>query len=210
MPTEDGPRPVGVESVSLGCGPLCPMSGSERAPSGKSPHAHHQVVTVVSTLAAATRRIAAVSGGAGLVVWSVLFDGGTSGSHSGAITGLVAFLFPAAILSLFYLGLRDLLALPGRLSSRTDEAMGRLAEATGSVAEEQDRYVAGRLWQFGKQVWALRSAVSQYRGAILRSTLALRVLTPGFLLLALGAIAATGLLVLGAGIAILVLIASLL
>ena len=184
------------------------MSGSERAPSGKS-HLH-QVVTVVSTLAAATWRIASVSGGAGLLVWSVLFDGGTSGSLSGAITGLVAFLFPAAILGLFYLGLRDLLALPGRLSSRTDEATGRLAEATSLVAEEQDRSVAGRLWQIGKQVWALRSAVSQYRGAILRSTLALRLLTPGFLLLALGAIAATGLLVLGAGIAILVLIASLL
>ena len=139
-----------------------------------------------------------------------MFDGGTSGSLSGAITGLVALLFPAAILGLLYLGLRDLLALPARLRSRKDEAMGRLAEITRLVQAKKDLSVAGRLWQIGKQVWALRNAVSQYRGVILRSTLALRVLNPGFLLLALGAIAATGLLVLSAGIAILVLVASLL
>lgn len=186
------------------------MSDSKRAPSGRSHHAQHGVAALASTLARATLRIAKVSAGAGLLVWSAFFDAGTSGSLSGAITGLVALLFPAAILGLFYLGLRDLLALPARLPSRKDEAMGRLAEAMSPVVEEQDRSVARRLWQIGKQVWALRNTVSQYRGAILRSTLALRVLTPGFLLLALGAIAATGLLVLGAGIAILVLIASLL
>jgi hypothetical protein len=186
------------------------MSSSERAPSGKSHHAHGQVVTLASTLAAAMRRIAAVSGGAGLLVWSVLFDGGTSGSLSGAITGLVAFLFPAAILGLLYLGLRDLLALPDRLSSRRDNATEWLPKITGPVADEQDLSAAERLWQIVKQVWTLRSVLSQYRGAILRCTLALRVLNPGFLLLALGAIAATGLMVLGAGIAILILIASLL
>lgn len=186
------------------------MSDSERAPSGRSHHAQHGVAALASALARATLRIAKVSAGAGLVVWGVLFDGGTSGPLSAVLTSLAAFLFPAAILGLLYLGLRDLIGLPGRLFSRRDNATEWLAETTSLAAEERDLSAAGRLWQIVKQVWALRSVLSQYRGAIFRSTLALRVLNPGFLLLALGAIAATGLLVLGAGIAILVLIASLL
>jgi hypothetical protein len=111
----------------------------------------------------------------------------------GAALTLVALLAPAAVLGLFYAGLRDLAALPDRLSSHASETMEATAEsyraATDASTSWWDR--ARRLFW---RLWALRSLLVYHRALLVRYGAMLRLATPGFLLL-VGVAGAAGLLV---------------
>jgi len=120
----------------------------------------------------------------------------------GAALTLVALLAPAAVLGLFYAGLRDLAALPDRLSSHASETMEATAEfhraATDASTSWWDR-VRRLFWRLR----ALRSLLVDHRALLVRYGAMLRLATPGFLLLVGVAAGAAGLLVPGTVLALL-------
>lgn len=148
------------------------------------------------TVAALARRLsrgvavlAGVSGAAGLLLWgllwwpprldlSILLGAGLTG---GLLLG------PAAVLALFYQGLRDLLALPDRIANRTRRTVDQSAEAARSVVGDRHTGIVGRVWGVVKQTWHLRTVLLENRDLLLRYGLLYRFLNPGFLLLVVGA-----------------------
>ncbi len=105
-----------------------------------------------------------------------------AGSIVGAGLALAVLLVPAAVLGLFYAGLRDLAALPDRLSERAAQTVeastGTYRAATDSSASWWDR-----LRRLLKRIWSLRSLVAEHRALLVRYGAMLRLVTPGFLLL---------------------------
>jgi len=145
-----------------------------------------------------------ISAGASLLLWSILWW--PPGRHllsllSAAVTlGLLT--SPAAILGLFYVGLHDLLALPERLSARMAETVEQSTNTARSLANGKSSGVVGRVWEIVKRIWALRSVLSENRALLVRYGALIRFVNPGFLLLVVAATMATGLLVLGALLAL--------
>ena len=126
---------------------------------------------------------------AGLLLWgllwwpprltlSVLLGAGLTG---GLLLG------PAAVLGLFYQGLRDLLALPDRIADHTRRTVGQSAEAARSVTDDRYDGLFGRAWGIVKQIWRLRTVLLENRDLLLRYGLLVRFINPGFLLLVVGA-----------------------
>jgi len=150
--------------------------------------------------------LASTSAGAGLLLWGVLWwpPSGHVSSLLGAAITFALLLGPAAVLGLFYLGLRDLLALPDRLSDRTARTVEQSADAVRSVTTDPPSGPLGRLWGAVKQVWALRTVLLENRALLVRYGTLIRFVNPGFLLLVVGATVATGLLVPGALLALLI------
>jgi hypothetical protein len=138
-------------------------------------------------------RTAALAGGAlWLIAWwppSV-----RSGTLLGAGLTLLLLLAPAAVLGLFYAGLRDLAALPDRLSNRVSKTTEASVESYRAATDTSNSW-----WGWGRrllgQIWALRSLFAEHRTFLVRYGAMLRLLTPGFLLLVVGAAGATFLLV---------------
>ena len=110
---------------------------------------------------------------------------------------LALLLSPAVTLGLFYMGLRDLLALPDRLANQTARTVEQSADAVRSVTAETTSG-PGRLWGMVKQIWDLRIVLLENRVLLLRYGALIRFVNPGFLLLVVGSTIATGLLVPGA------------
>lgn len=146
--------------------------------------------------------VAALAGGA---LWVMLWTPVAlrPGSLIGAGLGLVVLLAPAAVLGLFYAGLRDLAALPDRLSTRVSTTMDASVESYRATTDPSDSW-----WGWGRRllgrIWALRSLFTEHRALLVRYGMMLRLLTPGFLLLVVGAALATVVLVAGAILALLV------
>lgn len=149
--------------------------------------------------------LAGVSASAGVLLWGILWwpPSGHLPSVLGAAVTLALFLGPAAVLALFYQGLRDLLDLPERLSNRTTHTVEHSTDAVRSVTKETSGLL-GRLWTIMKRIWALRSVLSENRALLVRYGALIRFVTPGFLLLVVGATIATGVLVLAASLTLLV------
>lgn len=142
--------------------------------------------------------LAGVSAGTGLFLWGVLWWplSGHLASLLGSAATLVLVLGPSAVLTLFYLGLRDLLVLPNRLSNRTARTAEQSTDAVRSVTSPPSSPgLLGRLWEVVKQIWALRSVLLENRTLLVRYGALIRFVNPGFLLLVVGATVATALLV---------------
>jgi hypothetical protein len=90
---------------------------------------------------------------------------------------------PAAVLALFYQGLRDLRALPERLAERAARTAEQSAEAVKAAAGGTADGLLGRLWGLVRQIWALRTVLTENRALLVRYGALLRFVTPGFLLL---------------------------
>ena len=91
--------------------------------------------------------LAGVSAGAGLLLWGILWwpPSGHVSSLLGAAATFVPLLGPAAVLALFYQGLRDLSALPDRLSDRTTRTVEQSTDTFRSVTTETPPGLFGRL-----------------------------------------------------------------
>ena len=111
---------------------------------------------------------------------------------------------PAVVLALFSQGLHDLLVLPDRLSDQTTRTVEQSTDTLRSVTTETPSGLLGRLWGIVKHIWALRGVLLENRALLApRYGALLRLATPGFLLLVVGATVATGLFVPGAFLALL-------
>lgn len=186
-------------------------------PSSKStqtePNEEGRLVRTARTAASLAERLATgiavlagVSAGAGVLLWGLLWWPPSVHLLSllGTTATLALLLSPAATLGLFYVGLRDLLALPERLSERTARTVRESSDTFRSVTTETSTSLPGRLWGFVKQIWALRSVLLENRALLVRYGALLRFVNPGFLLLVAGATVATGLLVPGTVLALVV------
>lgn len=180
------------------------------SPDGPQETNSNRILGTAATLARhLTRAVGALalsSALAGTVLWGLLWWPVSLrvGSLVGATLTLIFLLSPAAVLGLFYAGLRDLAALPDRLSthaSRTAEA----STATYHVATDSADTWWDRLRRFIRELWSLRSLLADHRALLMRYGATLRLVTPGFLLLVVGAAGAAVLLVLGAVLALLVI-----
>ena len=171
---------------------------------GHLARAAQAAATLAAGLTTGAGVLAGLSAGAGLLLWGMLWDWGTSGPLLLVVATLGLLLTPAAVLGLFYLGLRDLLALPDRLSDRTARTVEQSADAVRSVTTETPSSLPGRLWGIVKKIWALRSVLSENRALLVRYGALIRFVNPGFLLLVVGATMATGLLMPGALLALFV------
>lgn len=166
------------------------------------------IATLAQRLIKAVAVLAATSGGAGVLLWGLLWWPLGDGLLLlfGAATSLVVLLAPGVILGLFYQGLRELRALPDRMAERTDRTLSESAEAARSVRAEAADTWSGRLWGILKRVWALRAVLLENRALLVRYGALLRFVTPGFVLLVVGATAVSFLLIpvsLGAGLVVL-------
>lgn len=149
-----------------------------------------------------------ISGGAGLLLWGLLWWplSWKVGSLLGAAVTLVFLVGPAAVLALFYQGLRDMQALPERLAERAARTAEQSAEAVRSATTDGPRGWIGRLWGIVRQIWALRTVLTENRDLLLRYGALFRFVTPGFLLLVAAAAGMSLLLVpiaAGAGLVVL-------
>jgi len=142
---------------------------------------------------------------AGATLWWALW--GLSPFQTGAVAGpvltLALLLAPAVVLGLFYTGLRDLAALPDRLSTGVSQTLDASVASYRAATDAPDSW-----WGWGRRIfsrlWALRSLLADHRALLVRYGMMLRVVTPGFLLLVVGATLATGVLVPGAALALVV------
>ena len=162
--------------------------------------------TAVSLAQQLTRAVGILTGTAALaggtlwlVVWWPLPL--RSGTLAGAGLTLIFLLAPAAVLGLFYAGLRDLAALPDRVSAGVSDTMDASIESYNAATDGSDSW-----WGWGRRLfqrlWALRSLLGEHRAVLLRYGALWRLVTPGFLLLVVGAAGITVFLVPGALLAL--------
>ena len=139
-------------------------------------------------LARSVLRLAVASAVAAAVIVAIVlwrWPPEASEEQAAAALGLVALASPPALLLAFGLGLRSLLALPGRLAGLPAEARLRAAEVTTHAQAARRGGLRTAL-----ALWRLRAAALGARGA-LSVALPLRTLTPAWLgLAALAALAA--------------------
>jgi len=184
-----------------------PASSSPAAPEeGRLVRTARAAATLAERLTTGVAVLAGTSAGAGLLLWGLLWwpPGGGPLSLLGAAGTLALLLGPAAVLALFYLGLRDLLTLPDRLSSRTARTVEQSADAVRAATSDPASGLLGRLWGLVKHTWALRGMLLENRALLVRTGALVRFANPGFLLLVVGATVATGLLVPGTFLALLI------
>ena len=98
-------------------------------------------------------------------------------------------LLPAGVLALFYQGLRDLMKLPERLRGQLDVDKDAAAQAARTMRADAGK--SSRLWRFVKGLWALRTAVMDSKGLLLRYGAMIRFINPWSLLAVLAATGAT-------------------
>lgn len=129
--------------------------------------------------------LAGTSAGAGLLLWGVLWWPLSSRSVvlMGAGATLVVLLAPAAVLGLFYQGLHDLRALPDRVSERTARTAEQSVETARAATTDAPAGLFRRLWYIVKEIWSLRTVLTENRAMLVRYSALLRFVTPGFLLL---------------------------
>ncbi len=162
-------------------------SGAAASSNGRLKRAARTAADLARRLTTAVGVLASTSAGAGLLLWGVLWWPLSSRPAVliGAAATLAMLLLPAALLALFYQGLRDLQALPERLSERTSRTAEQSTAAARAATSDGPSGLLGRLWHVIKQIWTLRSVLSENRALLLRYGTLLRFVTPGFLLLVL-------------------------
>lgn len=156
------------------------------------PPSDNRLAQAARTLASLARRLTkgvalltVMSAGAGLFLWGLLWWPVPPHLPSllGAVATLLLLLAPALVLGLFYQGLRDLQALPERLSTRATRTAEQSAAAVRATTTNAADGVLGRLWGIVRQIWTLRTVLTENRALLLRYGALLRFVTPGFLLL---------------------------
>lgn len=186
------------------------MTTSSSVPSSSADDSDSRLVRAAQRVASLARRLTrgvavltGTSAGAGLLLWGVLWWPPSTNVLGvvGAGATLVVLMGPAAVLALFYQGLRDLQALPERLAERAARTAEQSAEAVRSTTTGASGGFLGRLWGIGKQIWVLRTVLTENRALLLRYGALFRFVTPGFLLLVVGAVGMSLLLVPAAAIA---------
>jgi len=160
-------------------------TASSDADDGRLVRAARTLATLAHRLSSGVAVLAGSSAGAGLLLWGLLWWPVPLRPSSllWAAATLGAFLAPAAILGLFYQGLRDLWALPDRLAEHTSRTISQSGETVASVTAGSPAGRIGRLWRIVKQIWALRRVLLDHRALLVRYGTLIRFLTPGFLLL---------------------------
>lgn len=160
--------------------------------------------TLARHLTSAVRWLALSAALAGGVLWMLLWW--PMPLRGGALVGagltLGLLLAPAAVLGLFYAGLRDLAALPDRLSTHTAQTVEASTRTYHAATDSSDAWW-GWLRRLLKRIWSLRSLLSDHRALLVRYGAMLRLVTPGFLLLVVLAAGAAVLLVPAALLALL-------
>jgi len=183
--------------------PTAPTSDSSDPPDSRLVRAARTLATLARRISWGVAALSVMSVLAGGTLW-VLFWWPVS-SHIGVLLGAtvtgVLCLGPAVVLGLFYVGLRDLLALPARLSERSSQTVEQSADALQSVTTDPRAGLLGRLWGVLKQIWALRSVLQENRALLVRYGALIRFVNPGFLLLVVLSGALTLLLVPAAALA---------
>lgn len=181
-------------------------TASSTAPDSRLLRAARTVAGLARRLRTGVAVLAGAAAGAGLLLWILFWWPPVLRPLPLAGTGaiLLVLLAPAAVLGLFVQGLHDLLALPDRLSERTAETVDQSAEAVRATTTDAPDGVLGRLWGLVRQIWALRTVLSENRALLVRYGALLRFVTPGFLLLVVLAAGISLLLVPGAVLAALV------
>lgn len=189
-------------------------ASSPPPPDAPSDNAINRAVRSVSLLArrltTGVAVLAVASAGAGGFLWILLWWPlsvrllpllGTSISF-------VVLLAPATVLGLFYQGLRDLLALPDRISERTSRTLSQTTASAQTVATRTTSGALGRLWGLLTEMWALRRTLLENKALLVRYGALIRFVNPGFLLLVVLSAGTTLLLIpiaCGAGLFTLVL-----
>lgn len=177
--------------------PTASASASSDTPDGRLVRAARTTATLARRISWGVAALLAVSVLAGGTLWALFWW--PVPSHVGALLGAAATgvlcLGPAVVLGLFYVGLRDLLALPARLAERSSRTVEQSADALQSVTTDPRAGLLGRLWGVLKQIWALRSVLQENRALLVRYGALVRFVNPGFLLLVVLSAGATLLLV---------------
>ncbi|GIV58245.1 MAG: hypothetical protein KatS3mg042_1158 [Rhodothermaceae bacterium] len=146
-------------------------------------------------LTSLTGRLAGATLAAGAWLWGLAaypFTFDAPGSEALAAVGLVLLLAPGLLLLLFYVGLRQVAALPGRLARTLDTGRTRTAAlyATASAPRAHRWWLARLL----RGVLDLRALVAESRDVLLQYAALIRLLNPWTLLAVAAAV------VLGAGL----------
>lgn len=168
------------------------MTDSSHSPDpadGRLMQAARTVAALARRLSRGVAVLTGASGAAGLLLWGLLWGLPTlsvSDLLGAGLTGALL-LGPAAVLGLFYQGLRDLLALPDRIADHTRRTVDQSAEAARSVTDDRYAGLLGRIWGVVKHIWHLRTVLLENRDLLLRYGLLVRFVNPGFLLLVVGA-----------------------
>ena len=158
-------------------------------------------------LAGIVRWVALGAAAVAVWLWAVVVMLAAPEGWGGVLVGalLVVLLGPAAILGVFYWGLYDLMKLPERLALQVER--GR-TQATSRPADvpSASRGISGRFYGFLQRLWRLRSMLLESRALLIRYGAMVRLVTPFFVLLVVGAVVVSGLMIPVAAIATLVLL----
>jgi len=162
------------------------MSDSTASSDGRLARAAQSLAALARRLTGSVAVLAGTSAGAGLLLWGLLWWPVPLRLLPllGAAATLGVLLAPAAVLGLFYQGLRDLGALPARLSEHTTRTVERSGAAAESITADASGRL-GRLWRLVKEIWALRRVLLDHRALLVRYGALIRFVTPGFLVLVL-------------------------
>lgn len=167
---------------------MSPPTAASDLPDDSPETSTNRIIGTAATLArhltSAVRGLALSATLAGGVLWMLLWWPVPlrSGALVGAGLTLGLLLAPAAVLGLFYAGLRDLVALPDRLSTHAAQTVEASAETYQAATDPSDAWW-GWLRRLLKRIWSLRSLLADHRALLVRYGAVLRLLTPGFLLL---------------------------
>jgi hypothetical protein len=172
-------------------------SDSTDAPDGRLAATTRTLARLADRLTRGVALLTALSGAAGVGLWGVLWwPPGAGGAYVlGAGLTLLLLLAPAAVLGLFWVGLRDLRALPSRLAEHSRRTVDETATAARRVGAADERGLGARAWRLVTQIWALRTLLQDHRALLLRYGALLRFVNPGFLLLVVAAAAGSLLLI---------------
>ncbi|MFB6248041.1 MAG: hypothetical protein ABEL97_05670 [Salinibacter sp.] len=165
--------------------PAASVAGSSDTPDSRLVRAARTLATLARRISRGVAALSVASAVAGGTLWGLLWWPPPSGLGpllGAAATGAL-FLGPAAVLGLFFVGLRDLLSLPARLSERGGRTVKQSADVLRSVTTDPRAGLLGRLWSILKQIWALRSVLQENRALLVRYGALIRFVNPGFLLL---------------------------
>lgn len=148
---------------------------------------------------------------AGVWLWALLFYPFASFGQVGVLVlGLVVlalFVLPALVLLLFWLGLRELIAMPDKLITMAGQSEAHTGTLLKSVAEPRRRWSMRWLWRFFRTVLDLRGLLLGSKEVLLQAAVVARVANPVFLAVLFVAFVLSLLLIVVAAVSVLVVIA---
>ena len=138
------------------------------------------------------------SAGVAVWLWAVVFMPATLEAWRVVLAGgaLIVLLGPAAILGVFYWGLYDMMKLPERLADQVSQSLqGKTRNGGKGSTGRVTVGILGRLQALLRQIWQLRTLLVEGRALLIRYGAMVRLVTPFFVLLVIGAIVVSLLMV---------------